>query len=70
MAKLPVAAIQVTALAPPVSGGACGPIAFSAVPPVVVVALFAKPVAQVDPELLQEWTTLDAGRDSAMQVVH
>ena len=68
--KLSVAAVQVTALAPPVSGGACGPIAFPAASHVVVVALWAKPIAQVGPELLQEWTTRDAGRNSAMQVVH
>ena len=70
IAKLSVAAIHVAAFAPPVSGGACGPIAFLAVSPVVVVALLAKPVAQVDPELLQEWPTLDARRNSAEQVVH
>ena len=68
--KLAVAAIQVTALAPPVSSGARRPIAFPADSHVMVVALLAKPVAQVDPELLHEWTTLDARRNSAMQVVH
>ena len=71
MAKFSIAAIQISArLAPPVSGGACGPIAHFAVPFVVIVALWAKPIAQIDPELLQERTTLDAGRNSAMQVVH
>ena len=70
IAKLSVAAIQVAAFAQPVSGGARGPIAYPAVSHVVVVALLAKPVAQVEPELLQEWTTLGAGRNSAMQVVH
>ena len=44
IADLPVAAIQVTAHAPPVSSEACGPIANITVPFVMVVALWAKPI--------------------------
>ena len=45
IADLSVAAIQVTAHAPPVSSEACGPIAHITVPFVMVVALWAKPIA-------------------------
>ena len=70
VAKLPIAAIEVSTHAAPIIAGACSPVAPPAYSPIMVVALWADPVTLVLPPWLGERAKLPTSRHTTLQLMH